>query len=36
VGDAIANTLPRVLDAVLRRIYATPKEIVTRVKEAVN
>jgi tripartite-type tricarboxylate transporter receptor subunit TctC len=24
------------LDAVLRRIYATPKEIVTRVKEAVN
>jgi len=24
------------LDAVLRRIYATPKEIVTRVKDAVN
>ena len=24
------------LDAVLRRIYATPKEIVARVKEAVN
>jgi hypothetical protein len=24
------------LDDVLRRLYATPKEIVTRVKEAVN
>jgi tripartite-type tricarboxylate transporter receptor subunit TctC len=24
------------LDAVLRRVYATPKEIVARVKEAVN
>jgi tripartite-type tricarboxylate transporter receptor subunit TctC len=24
------------LDAVLRRLYATPKEIVARVKEAVN
>ena len=26
----------RALDEVLRRIYATPKEIVTRVKDAVN